>query len=56
MLYEVITKSTLVDLVPRFHDPSRGRITIDGVDLRTVSRRSLRRLLGIVSQERNNFV
>jgi len=44
-------KSTLVDLVPRFHDPSRGRITIDGVDLRTVSRRSLRRLLGIVSQE-----
>lgn len=44
-------KSTLVDLLPRFYDPRRGRITIDGVDLRNIGRASLRRLLGIVSQE-----
>jgi subfamily B ATP-binding cassette protein MsbA len=44
-------KSTLVDLLPRFYDPGRGRITIDGIDLQAVRRTSLRRLLGIVSQE-----
>jgi len=44
-------KSTLADLLPRFYDPTRGRITLDGIDLQTVSRTSLRRLLGIVSQE-----
>lgn len=44
-------KSTLVDLLPRFYDPSRGRITIDGTDLRAFRRASLRQLLGIVSQE-----
>jgi subfamily B ATP-binding cassette protein MsbA len=44
-------KSTLVDLIPRFYDPVGGRVTIDGSDLRDVSLASLRRLLGIVSQE-----
>jgi subfamily B ATP-binding cassette protein MsbA len=44
-------KSTLVDLLPRFYDPSRGRILIDGVDLRRVRLRDLRGLLGIVTQE-----
>jgi ATP-binding cassette, subfamily B, bacterial MsbA len=44
-------KSTLVDLVARFYDPTEGRILMDGVDLRQVSPRSLRRSLGIVTQE-----
>ena len=44
-------KSTLADLVPRFHDPTRGRITLDGVDLRHLKLSDLRELLGIVTQE-----
>jgi ATP-binding cassette, subfamily B, bacterial MsbA len=44
-------KSTLVDLVARFYDPTQGRILVDGVDLREISPRSLRRSLGIVTQE-----
>jgi len=44
-------KSTLVDLLPRFMDPTAGRITIDDVDLRDANLRSLRSLFGIVSQE-----
>jgi subfamily B ATP-binding cassette protein MsbA len=44
-------KSTLVDLVPRFYDPVEGRILIDGVDLRQVSVKPLRELIGIVTQE-----
>jgi subfamily B ATP-binding cassette protein MsbA len=44
-------KSTIVDLLPRFYEPQRGRITIDGVDIREISLDSLRRLLGLVSQE-----
>jgi ATP-binding cassette, subfamily B, bacterial MsbA len=44
-------KTTLVDLVARFYDPTEGRITIDGVDLREISPRALRRKLGIVTQE-----
>ncbi|MGH7754050.1 MAG: ABC transporter ATP-binding protein [Gemmatimonadales bacterium] len=44
-------KSTLVDLLPRFFDPSRGRITVDGVATTEYTRGSLRRLMGIVSQE-----
>lgn len=43
-------KSTLVDLLPRFVEPHRGAVTIDGVPLTRYSRRSLRRALGIVSQ------
>ncbi len=44
-------KTTLVDLLGRFYEVSGGRITIDGVDLRDLSVRSLRDSLGIVSQE-----
>ena len=44
-------KSTLVDLLPRFMDPTAGRVTIDGVDLRDLKLASLRSLYGIVSQE-----
>ena len=44
-------KTTLMDLLPRFHDVSSGRITIDGHDLRQVTVASLRALMGIVTQE-----
>jgi len=44
-------KSTLVDLIPRFHEPSTGRILLDGVDTREIALPSLRRLVGIVSQD-----
>jgi len=44
-------KSTLVKLVARFHDPTAGRVLVDGHDLREVSAASLRTQLGIVSQE-----
>ena len=44
-------KSTLVDLLPRFYDPTEGRITLDGVDLRELDVSSLRSLFGIVPQE-----
>lgn len=44
-------KSTLVDLLPRFYDPTKGRIEIDGVDIRKMDLKSLRDLLGIVTQE-----
>ena len=44
-------KSTLVDLVPRFHDVVGGSITIDGKDIRDISIRDLRSLIGNVNQE-----
>ncbi|TVP55764.1 MAG: ABC transporter ATP-binding protein [Gemmatimonadales bacterium] len=44
-------KTTLVDLLGRFYEPTSGRILVDGVDLRDLSIDSLRRNLGIVSQE-----
>lgn len=44
-------KSTLLDLIPRFYDPKKGRVLIDGTDIRHVSLRSLRGLIGIVTQE-----
>ena len=44
-------KSTLVDLIPRYHDIQQGSITIDGVDIRSLSIRSLRSLIGNVNQE-----
>ena len=44
-------KSTLVDLVPRFHDVTGGSITIDGRDIRDISIRDLRSLIGNVNQE-----
>jgi subfamily B ATP-binding cassette protein MsbA len=44
-------KSTLVNLIPRFFDATKGRILIDGHDLRDVSLRSLREQIGKVTQE-----
>jgi len=44
-------KSTLVNLLPRFYDVNAGRITIDGQDVRDVTLKSLRGLMGFVTQE-----
>ena len=44
-------KSTLVDLIPRFYEPTAGRILLDGVDTRELRLASLRALTGIVSQD-----
>jgi subfamily B ATP-binding cassette protein MsbA len=44
-------KTTLLDLIPRFYDPKKGKILIDGVDIREASLKSLRRQIGIVTQE-----
>ncbi len=44
-------KSTIAKLLARFYDPTHGRITIDGFDLRDVTQESLRRQLGVVPQE-----
>jgi len=46
-----VGKSTLVDLIPKFHIPSAGRLTIDGIDVRDIEVHSLRRQIGIVSQD-----
>jgi ATP-binding cassette subfamily B protein len=44
-------KSTLLSLVPRLHDPTRGRITLDGRDLRDIDLADLRHLVAYVPQE-----
>src|SRR2546428_12250553 len=44
-------KTTLVDLLPRFYEPTTGEILMDGVPISRYTRRSLRALMGIVSQE-----
>ena len=44
-------KTSLVSLIPRFYDPTEGRVLIDGVDIRDVGFVSLRSQLGIVTQE-----
>ncbi|HEX5762821.1 MAG TPA: ABC transporter ATP-binding protein [Solirubrobacterales bacterium] len=44
-------KSTLAKLVARFYDPQRGRVLVDGYDVRRLRQRALRRQLGIVPQE-----
>lgn len=46
-----VGKSTLLDLVPRFYDPSGGSIEIDGIDVRSITQRSLREKIGIVTQQ-----
>ncbi len=48
-------KSTIINLLPRFYDPSEGRITIDGYDLRDLKLESLRKQIGIVLQETTLF-
>lgn len=44
-------KSTLLSLLPRFYDPSRGRVLLDGIDLRQLDLDELRRNIGVVFQE-----
>jgi subfamily B ATP-binding cassette protein MsbA len=44
-------KSTLADLLPRFYDPSKGKIALDGVNLKNIALDDLRGLMGIVTQE-----
>jgi len=44
-------KTTLLDLIPRFYDPKKGTIYIDGLDVKEVTLKSLRQQIGIVSQE-----
>ena len=44
-------KSTLADLLPRFYDPSAGKITVDGIPLKQIPLEDLRALMGIVTQE-----
>ena len=48
-------KTTLVNLIPRFYDPQKGRILIDGIDIASVTLQSLRRQIGIVPQETTLF-
>ncbi len=48
-------KTTLVDLLPRFYDVTEGRITIDGTDIRDFTLHSLRRNIGVVTQEQILF-
>jgi ATP-binding cassette, subfamily B, multidrug efflux pump len=48
-------KTSIINLIPRFYDPSEGRITIDGHDLRDVTLDSLRSKIGIVLQETTLF-
>ncbi|MDX2246717.1 MAG: ABC transporter ATP-binding protein [Bacteroidia bacterium] len=44
-------KSTLVDLIPRFYDPVRGEIRMDGIDIRDIAVSDLRAFIGMVTQE-----
>ena len=48
-------KSTLVGLIPRFYDPQEGRVRVDGHDVRTVARPSLRSQIAAVAQEVHLF-
>lgn len=48
-------KSTIINLIPRFYDPTEGRITIDGYDISKVTLNSLRDQIGIVLQETTLF-
>ncbi len=48
-------KTTIINLLPRFYDPTEGRVTIDGHDLRDVTLASLRKQIGIVLQETTLF-
>lgn len=48
-------KTTIINLIPRFYDPSEGQILIDGRDIREVTIESLRSQIGIVLQETNLF-
>lgn len=45
-----VGKSTLADLIPRFYDVTAGKVTLDGVDIRDLTLKSLRSQIGVVSQ------
>ena len=44
-------KSSIADLIPRFFEPTKGRITLDAIDIKDIRIKSLRKLMGIVTQE-----
>ncbi len=44
-------KTTLAGLIPRFYDPTEGQITIDGIDIRRVKQKSLRKQIAMVTQD-----
>jgi ATP-binding cassette subfamily B protein/subfamily B ATP-binding cassette protein MsbA len=46
-----VGKSTLCDLIARFHDPTEGVIELDGIDIRKIDLRRYRRLIGVVEQD-----
>ena len=46
-----VGKTTLINLIPRFYDPSQGKIIVDGHDIKDVTLASLRKQIGIVTQE-----
>jgi ATP-binding cassette subfamily B protein len=48
-------KTTIINLIPRFYDPTEGKVTVDGHDLRDVTLESLRAQIGIVLQETTLF-
>ena len=48
-------KSTLITLIPRFYDPTQGRVTLDGIDVRDLGTHALRAHMGIVPQETQLF-
>lgn len=48
-------KTTLLSLIPRLYDPQAGRVCIDGYDVRTVTRQSLRQHIAMVSQDIHLF-
>jgi ATP-binding cassette subfamily B protein len=48
-------KSTIINLIPRFYDPTAGRVTLDGFDIRRATLTSLRDQIGIVLQESSLF-
>ncbi len=48
-------KSTLVDLLPRFYDPQQGVISVDGINVRRLTLKSLRGMIGMVTQETHLF-
>ncbi len=48
-------KSTLINLIPRFYDPTVGKICLDGVDIRDIRVRDLRSRIGLVSQKAHLF-
>ena len=50
-LVSISGKTTLCSLIPRFYDVTNGRVTVDGLDVRDVTQRSLRENIGMVQQE-----